>query len=241
VSSSFPATRWSVVAAVSAGGDHAAAQTALGELCRIYWFPLYTFARRKNFSPEDAEDATQGFLLNILRTQFLAAADPALGRLRSFLLNAFSRHLSDIRRDAGRQKRGGGIEFIPLDFSEAEGRYQASPVVSDTTLQFEADWAAALLEAVMAKLESDYAANNRSEIFDGLRPFLGVGGEIPDQAELAARLGMSHAALRQSLMRVRERFRTTLRAQIADTLREPTAAAIDEELRALRAVLASHS
>src|SRR5262245_63630779 len=92
VSSTFPVTRWSVIAAVAAvatGGDTAAARAALGELCRLYWMPLYTFARRKNLSPEDAEDATQGFLLGVLESQFLAAADPALGRLRSFLLTAF--------------------------------------------------------------------------------------------------------------------------------------------------------
>jgi DNA-directed RNA polymerase specialized sigma24 family protein len=238
VSSTFPVTRWSVIAAVASGGDNAAARAALGELCRLYWMPLYAFARRKNLRPEDSEDATQGFLLGVLESQFLAGADPALGRLRSFLLTAFSRHLMDLHRDAGRLKRGGGIEFISLDFEDAESRYQAAPQSQDAALQFESDWAAAVLEAAIAQLEADYAASGRSDIFDGLRPFLGAGGEIPNQAELAARLGMSHAALRQSLLRLRDRFRATLRAQIADTLREPTEAAIDEELRALRAVLA---
>jgi RNA polymerase sigma-70 factor (ECF subfamily) len=240
VSSSFPVTRWSVIAAVAAGGDGVAARAALGELCRLYWVPLYAFARRKNLSPEDAEDATQSFLLSVLETQFLADAAPALGRLRSFLLTAFSRHLIDIHRDAGRLKRGGGIEFIPLDFGDAENRFQAAAPAHDAMLEFESDWAAAVLEATIAQLEADYAASERSEIFDGLRPFLGTGEEVPDQAELAARLGMSHGALRQSLVRLRDRFRTTLRAQIADTLREPSEAAIDEELRALRAVLANH-
>lgn len=239
MSSSFPVTRWSVVAAVAAGGDRAAARTALDDLCRSYWQPLYGFARRKNFSPEDAEDATQSFLIQVLETEFLTNADPALGRLRSFLLNAFTRHLLTIRRDAGRQKRGGGIEFIPLDFSEAEERYQIAPDNSDVTLRFEADWAAAVLEAAVTKIELDYAASGRSEIFAALRPFLGTGGEVPDQADLAAQLGMSHAALRQSLMRLRERFRITLRAQIADTLREPSDSAVDEELLALRTVLGS--
>ena len=77
-----------------------------------------------------------------------------------------------------------------------------------------------------------------------LGPWLRIefgGIELPDQAELAARLGLGHAALRQSLTRLRERFRTTLRAQIADTLRDPNESSIDEELRALRAVLAGRS
>ena len=237
VSSAFPVTRWSVVAAVAAGGDRAAARTALDELCRLYWQPLYGFARRKGFGPEDAEDATQGFLLEVLETEFLSNADPVLGRLRSFLLNAFSRHLMDIRRDAGRQKRGGGIEFIPLDFAEAEDRYLAAPAGPDAALQFESDWATALLESSLAKLEAAYVATDRAEIFAALRPWIGAGGETTDQAALAGKLGMSHAALRQSLLRLRERFRRTLREQIADTLRDPSDSAIDEELRALRAVV----
>lgn len=241
MSSSFPITRWSVIAAVAAGGDNAAARSALGELCRLYWMPLYAFARRRNFGAEDAEDATQSFLLSMLEAHFLATADPALGRLRSFLLTAFSRHLADLRRDAGRLKRGGGVEFISLDFGDAETRYQTAPTAQDAALQFETDWAAAVLEATIVQLESDYTATGRSAIFEALRPFLGAGGETPDQAGLATQLGMTHAALRQSLTRLRERFRSTLRAQIADTLREPTDAAIDEELRALRAVLASHA
>ncbi len=52
---------------------------------------------------------------------------------------------------------------------------------------------------------------------------------------------MSHVALRQTLMRFRDRFRTVLRAQIADTLREPAETTIDDELRTLSAVLASGS
>ena len=238
VSASFPVTRWSVIAAVAAGGDNAAARTALGELCRVYWIPLYAFARRKNFGPEDAEDATQSFLLRMLETHFLASANPELGRLRTFLLTAFSRHLSDTRRDAGRQKRGGDVEFIPLDLHDAEDRYLIGPQTQDPTLQFEADWAAALLEGAIEQVESEYTINGRPELFEALRPFLGAGGEIPHQGELAAQLGMSHAALRTSLTRLRDRFRTALRSLIADTLREPSESAIDDELRALRTMLA---
>src|SRR5437762_13844272 len=84
VTSTFPATRWSVIAAAGAGGDRTTARTALAELCRLYWFPLYGFARRKGLGPEDAEDATQAFFVSILETNLFAAADQSLGRLRSF-------------------------------------------------------------------------------------------------------------------------------------------------------------
>jgi DNA-directed RNA polymerase specialized sigma24 family protein len=240
VTSTFPATRWSIIAAAASGGDRPAARTALDELCRIYWFPLYAFARRKGLSPEDAEDATQNFLLEVLESNLFTDADPSLGRLRTFLLAAFSRCLSNARRHAARHKRGGHIEFVALGFEGAEERYMAASCGSDTTPQFDTDWAIALLEGAVARIEAEYAASNRAEIFKALRPFLGTTSEPrPNQADLAESLGMSHVALRQSLYRLRDRFRAILRSQIADTLRNPTEAAIDEELRSLRIILAS--
>lgn len=240
VTSSFPATRWSIVAAAASGGDRAAAHTALSELCRVYWFPLYAYARRTGLSPEDAEDATQNFLIHVLESKLFVDADPSIGRLRTFLLTVFSRTLSNARRHAARQKRGGGIEFVALDFAGAEERFLATSSTSDTTPQFDTDWAIALLEGAMARIEAEYAASNRTPVFNALRPFLGTTGDaLPNQAALAETLGMSRVALRQSLSRLRDRFRTVLRTQIADTLRHPTAAAIDEELHTLRAILAA--
>lgn len=233
MTSSFPATRWSIIAAATASDGGNSAQVALAELCRIYWFPLYAFARRKGLSAEDAEDATQTFFQHLLESEMMSTANPTLGRMRTFLLKAFSDKLIDLKRAEGRLKRGGGVQFISLDLSEAELRYEMSP-----TMDFEASWATALLEAAVRKLETDYTDSDRREIFSALLPYLGTStGEPPDQAQLATQLGMSHAAFRQSLARFRERFRITLRSTVADTLREPTESAINEELRMLSSIL----
>jgi RNA polymerase sigma-70 factor (ECF subfamily) len=37
------------------------ADQALEELCRTYWYPLYTYVRRRRHTREDAEDLTQAF------------------------------------------------------------------------------------------------------------------------------------------------------------------------------------
>ncbi len=235
MTASFPATRWSIISAARSGDAPAAARTALDDLCRLYWFPLYAFARRTGLSPEDAEDATQSFFLGILKSNLMAAADPSKGRMRTFLLKAFSDKLVDLQRSAGRLKRGGGVEFVPLDLIEAEQRYE-----SGAAQDFDAAWASALVEGTVRKLEASYAASDRSAIFASLLPFLGTStGDPPDQAQLAAQLGMSHAALRQSLTRFRERFRSTLRSAIADTLADPTDDEIDGELRVLASVLST--
>jgi hypothetical protein len=53
---SFHTTRWTIVMRAAQGG-----QSALAELCRLYWYPLYIFARRLGYSPDDAQDLTPRF------------------------------------------------------------------------------------------------------------------------------------------------------------------------------------
>ena len=68
----FATTHWSLV--LIAQGQSAAAEEALEELCRIYWRPLYAFARRKGSDSEQARDLTQGFFqLLLTRRDFDAA------------------------------------------------------------------------------------------------------------------------------------------------------------------------
>ncbi|MBS0661406.1 MAG: RNA polymerase subunit sigma-24 [Verrucomicrobia bacterium] len=235
-STAFPLTRWSVVAALGTGADRSSAERALGELCRSYWYPLYAFARRSGLGPPDAEDATQSFFAAVLEERLFAAADPSIGRLRSFLLKAFSRDLADTRRRERRQRRGGGTEHIPLE--AAEERFLGGPASAEPALEFEAAWATAVLEGALGRVAEDYRATGRGELFEALRPALGSGQQEPaDSAQLAVQLGLQPPALRQAVTRLRQRFRAALREQIADTLREPSEEAIDDELRALQAVL----
>src|SRR5882724_5775512 len=53
----FTTTHWSVVLAASQAASPAAA-TALEELCRTYWYPLYAFVRRTGHGPHDAQELT---------------------------------------------------------------------------------------------------------------------------------------------------------------------------------------
>jgi len=61
----FATTHWSVVLAAGDSGSPGSRE-ALEKLCRQYWFPLYAFARRKGYSPEDAQDLTQEFFRQLL-------------------------------------------------------------------------------------------------------------------------------------------------------------------------------
>ena len=230
----FPATRWSVV--LLAAGSGTQARVALEELCRLYWFPLYSFARQKGSSPEDAEDETQEFLARVAGGELLASAAPDRGHLRTYLLAAFQRDLIDAHRRAGRLKRGGKVEFISLDALNAEARY-GTPQSESSTATYDRAWAMTCLDAAVSALETEYQSRGRASLFQTLRPFLDPETE-GDHAAAAQATGLEPNAIRQAVFRLRQRFRILVRQTIADTLENPTELLIDEELAALRAALA---
>jgi DNA-directed RNA polymerase specialized sigma24 family protein len=116
---SFHTTRWTIV--MSAVQSQApGGQSALAQLCRTYWYPLYMFARRREYSQKDAQDSTQGFFLRLLEHRALAGVGRLNGKFRPFLLASFQNHLSDQLDRARRLKRGGDKEFVWLDAEEAE-------------------------------------------------------------------------------------------------------------------------
>lgn len=66
----FRTTRWTEILA-AAETRMPGSQEALAELCRLYWYPLYAFARRRGSGPHDAQDLTQDFFLHLLENRSL--------------------------------------------------------------------------------------------------------------------------------------------------------------------------
>src|SRR5262249_49971961 len=85
VARQFASTRWSLVAA-AAQRDSPESEAALAPLCRLYWYPLYAYARRRLPQPQDAQDQTQAFFACLLDKDYLQQADRERGRFRAFLL-----------------------------------------------------------------------------------------------------------------------------------------------------------
>ena len=84
------------------------ARKALAAFSETYWPPLYTFVRRRGYSPSDAQDMVQGFFAHLLEKNTLSRADQEKGRLRTFLLGALQNFLLKQRERMGAIKRGGG-------------------------------------------------------------------------------------------------------------------------------------
>ena len=232
-------TRWSIVVALREGGDPIQGRLALEELCKIYWRPLYSYARYQSISPADAEDLTQSFLGFVLEKDLFAAADAGLGRMRNYLLTAFGRHIKHWQRQANALKRGGGKEMLSLEASMAEDEIAIHPVDHRTPESYyQRLCALRIIETAVEQLAKEQEEAGKGALFQLLRPRLdptqaGSGND----AELAAQMGLSHDSVRQSISRLRKRFREIMKEVVASTLSVPTEDSVNEELAALRNAL----
>jgi RNA polymerase sigma-70 factor (ECF subfamily) len=232
----FATTHWSVVLA-AADQERPEAAQALETLCRTYWYPLYAYVRWRGYGHEDAQDCTQGFLLQLLERQSFARVDRSKGRFRSFLLGGLDYFLANQREHARAQKRGGGQPLLWFDAQTAEERYQGEPVdVRSPDKLFERRWALTLLDQVLARLETEFHEAGKAELFERLRLFLVAHQGERTYAETAAELGMTVAAVQKAVHRLRHRYYALFRQEIAHTVADP--ADVDEEMRHLCAVMA---
>jgi RNA polymerase sigma factor (sigma-70 family) len=231
----FATTHWSVVLAA---GDSRSPQTdeALEKLCRAYWYPLYAYVRRKGHSTEDAQDLTQEFFARLLEKKYLKLADRERGKFRAFLLTSLKHFLVNEWEKARTAKRGGGQAALPLDEELAESRYLEEPSAdSSPDVMFEKRWAITVLEQVLTRLRQESVAAGKGELFELLKEFLWGDKNLSSQTEISAQLGLSAAAVKSAVHRLRLRYRELLRSEIAHTVAR--ADDIDEELRYLVSVL----
>ena len=231
----FATTRWSLVLDARESLTPQA-QGALASLCELYWYPLYAYLRRRGHTVENAQDLTQGFFARLLEKRSLRVVDRARGRFRSFLLASLDNYVSNERDREYAQKRGGGTFTFSLDGSEAEERYRLEPQdqLTPETI-FDRNWALTVLDRVLTKLSTDLHAEGKGELFERLKPCLIGDPDRGSYQELAEALGMTEAAVKVAVHRLRRRYRQRLHAEIAQTVEHPED--VDLELRHLIAAV----
>ncbi len=232
----FTTTHWSVVLA-TANEDSPQAAAALEQLCRTYWYPLYAYIRHRGYGHEDAQDFTQGFLLQLLERKALKRVERAKGRFRSFLLAGLNYYLADQHDRATARKRGGGQPTLSfLDGQEAQERYRLEGVdESSPDKLFERRWALTMLDRVLNGLEQEYQAQGKADLFERLQQFLVTGDREQTYAEVAAEVDMTRDAFRMAVHRMRQRYYELFRAEIAHTVADPTE--VEDEMHHLCAVI----
>lgn len=226
----FRTTRWTLV--INAGNPQSSRhESALNELCRLYRFPLYAYARHRGNAHADAEDLVQDFFSSqVLQTNFLQGLNSKKGRFRAYLLACFKNHLLKEWKRSCCQKRGGGAEHLPLNGATDDDKYR---VIAAGTPERAYDQACliTLLEEVLALLGQEMQGKGKRELFDLLKPFLTpVDRDTFSYRDAAIRLKLSEEAVRAAASRLLKRYRELFIQEIRKTC-DP--AQLQEEISSL--------
>lgn len=230
----FRTTRWNIVRRAQEG-EGEAAREGLERLARIYWYPLYAYARRQGLKEEDAKDITQAFLARLLTGDHLQSVDPAKGRFRSFLLACFKNFLADDRDRTKAVKRGGGFEFVSLHSDAAAERYLTESAPLNGEEHYDRDWAQSLMSEALDRLRLESIQSGKEERFRELLPFLMEDMQAEEEKKLRKKLGLGDSGLRSALQRFRFRLGEYLWTEVARTV--PNTADVESEMRHLMDIL----
>ena len=235
-SGAFAPTRWTLI--LRAKGESPEARAALGELCEMYYQPVFRFLRREGRVDDDAREAAQEFFARVLRTAGFPEAAPDRGRFRSYLLGALKHFLADQRKHERRLKRGGGAVMESLD-GRVEGGLSGfhdpielpDPLAPAPDAAFDREWALEVMSRALDRLKSEFEVEEKAGQFEILKPWL-VGESLSlSQAQAAQQLATTEGAVKVMIHRLRKRFREVVRLEIGQTLHDSDQ--VDEELRHL--------
>ena len=104
-------------------------------------------------------------------------------------------------------------------------------------MAYERRWVFAVLERTLDELRQVYALEKKSDLFDQLQGFLPCGKGAVSRTDLARQRQVSVGAIDVAIHRLRQRFGTLLRGQIARTV--SSEGEIEEELRYLMSVFST--
>jgi RNA polymerase sigma-70 factor (ECF subfamily) len=231
----FSTTRWSIV--LLAGRELSPeSEAALEKLCRAYWQPVCSFARRKGWNDEDAKDLTQQFFASLLERKDFCGLDPRKGKFRTFLLSAFTHFLANEYDRATAQKRGGGRMMLSLDQFPPDELGKVCPATDVAPdVVYDVRWAQAILQAALRQLKEEMSKAGKQRQFDELKQFLTANAAGGEYAQVAQSLGVEASSTPVLVHRLRQRYRELVRAEVAQTVTSPLE--LEEEMRHLFAVL----
>lgn len=237
MSDAFPVTHRSAILRTRSL-DPEERSRAFGAIIAVYWRPVYKYLRwRWGLAAVDAEDATQGFFARAMEKAWFARYDPAKARFRTYLRTCLDGFLANEQRDAARQKRGGGVAPLRLEFETAEGELQQVeiPVDADPDRVFQHEWVRSVFAAAVDALQTQCRDEDKDVHFALFDAYDLRGAEAPARptyAELAA----SHAIPITQVTNYLAWARREFRARVLETLRQ--ICTTEEEFRAeARAVL----
>ncbi|HZR16112.1 MAG TPA: sigma-70 family RNA polymerase sigma factor [Verrucomicrobiae bacterium] len=230
----FPTTHWSVLAVATVHGE-SDARAALETLCQRYWGPVHSFLRFRGLTDAEAKDLTQEFMIHVVQKSIFTRADRLQGKFRSFLLGSLTRFLSDAADRKNALKRGGALPHVSFD-TDVPGKDLedlSSPAPGGST--FDREWALTILETALEKLRAECLETGNQSCFEIWKHFLPGANETFSYETAAGKLGISVAALKSEVHRLRRRLRALVRTEVARTVSAPHE--IESEMAHLQQVL----
>ena len=213
----FPPTRGSAIEAIRSG-DPETRLAALEHLIAAYWKPCYKYIRLKwRQSNEEAKDLTQAFFTRALEKGVLDGFDPQRSRFRTYVRLCVDGFVSNERKAAGRQKRGGDRAMLPLDFETAEGELRQVEIPDGISLEdyFHQEWVRSLFSLAVEELRRRCESRGRETHFHVFERY-----DLEDREpgltyqQLATEAGLPVTTVTNYLAAMRREFRAILLAKL---------------------------
>jgi len=214
----FVPQQWSFVLAARRKDARVAIET-LAELCQPYRQPFYAYVRLRGHSPDEAQDLTREFFARLLQSKTTAYMKWDCAKMRSFLLTALNRFLTERRKSDTGAGAGGAT---PASAEEGGESIEKA---------FEHNWALAMLHVVYDRLKSEYERAGQGDVFAKLKFCLAGNTEALPYGELGGFLGVDEDGAKAMVEKLRRRFGAVLREEVAQVVATP--ADVEEELRCL--------
>ncbi len=236
-------TDWSMV--LDAGQiDSPSRSTSLDRLVRRYWPPLFAYVRATGCSPQEATDAVQGFVADVILERNLpGSADRDRGRFRGLLFRSIGNYLKDRhRRENSLKRRPAHGRVGSIDTTD---QATMAPTDADTPERsFTRHWVATLLRRAVDTVRQSFLESDRETewiILESrlVRPMLDGSNPTP-YAALVESLGLRDVPQAAAfLVNGKRALGRAILEEIGETVQSPEQ--VDAEARDLLRLLSENN
>ena len=198
--------------------QQADARSALIELCRRYWYPVYAYVRHCGHSSPNAQVITRRFLQHLFQP-FRDGEAIARGPFRRYLLTRLNGFLADHWQTDMTGELAPELTIPAVDLEPRDG-------VDDTTSSspeqaYQETFAREVVARAVARLRAEAHEIGHLDMYEGLAPFLARDPAAGEYEELARGLSRRPLGVVVALNQLRQRFRELIGEELADIVESP--------------------
>jgi DNA-directed RNA polymerase specialized sigma24 family protein len=199
-------------------------QEGLNDLCRRYWKPVYHHLRVGWAKSNDAaKDLTQAFFLWLVEGGALSRYEPQRASFRTFLKSLLRHFVQNQDEALSRLKRGGGVTILALQDPEAPlDALLSNPAALNPDDAFHQAWRSSVIARAVERVRASLHAEGKDLKFRVFEAYdLQTHGEQPTYGSLGQQFGLQGSEVQHYLADVRERVRSEIRKELAETVSRP--------------------